>query len=333
MTTVNLDNQQLFVVISRLITVIQKYGGIVYGTTVRDMIRRSHVVGLFDISMPKPGEEDDSLFNMFEYGDIQINYRSREDLYKDETYRPDLYDRFLIPECINCFFPRENIDTFSNYLANNPELVSKFIYDKGTDINNIWSIKFEITPQIGGFFTDIIKISTKNKIELNILYGVNGINSISQLRKIDFFCDGLYLTSDNNLCLLSNTAKDLSEHHFLSKEILKANILKDISLKIARISTSASLNHIDNMIKKGWTIMISNNKITIEQIMVSQESLESICPICIENIDKDDIIYSRSCCKSSIFHWTCWKDFLKSTQEKCCPLCRSDVTSNNSEIY
>lgn len=306
-----LNNSNLFTIITKFITVIQKHGGIVFGETVRDIIRRNYISSLFKETIQELN------------GTI-----SQEEFFNDEKYLPEFIDRLLLPEQINCFFTKDKVNKFLYHIHSTLEFASKtidkiFIHSNG----NLYLKILEIQMLIGDFIIN-------PKIKVNLVYGEYVDNIIPPLKKLDFYCDSLYLTTDNNLCLLPYLIPHLStNYNFLENDNLKNKIIKDIYKKKAKISVLSKIKNIDEMIGKGWSIQfdLTNN---IEKIERKMNETNEICPLCIEDININEIMYIRNCCTSSIYHWDCWKNYYKSNiqESKFCLLCRTHINFNNTEI-
>ncbi len=306
-----LNNRKLFTIITKFITVIQKHGGIVFGETIRDIIRRNYISDLFKEQIKELNETI-----------------SEEDLFNDEEYLPEFIDRQLIPEQINCFFTKDKVNKFLYHIHSTLEFASKTINEKFIHSNGDLYLKIlEIQMLIGDIFVN-------PKIRVNLVYGEYVDNIIPPLKKLNFYCDALYLTTDNNLCMLPYLISHISiNNNFLDNEKIKGQIIKEIHKKIAKISVLSKTKNIDEMIEKGWSIQFDSTN-NMEQIQQKRNETNEICPLCIENIKKNDITYSRNCCTSSIYHWNCWKNYYNSDiqESKFCLLCRTHINLNNTEI-
>jgi hypothetical protein len=245
---------------------IQTTQGIIFGGYVRDRIIHDHYADLF-----------------YQNSENQ-NYR-----YGDPLFKPESLLRLLIPNDIDCFMHSSQIIVFKNILENNLLKIQEIhdaipcsIYfpDVGPHIlHTKWKITFATNP----ILKELLKFK-QIEVAIDILH-----SDIPNLKPpfgtIDFECNGIILTSDNDYKLADNIGKNLSPKDKLNK--INSIIEDIINLKAVVYYDNLPKYRIINMIKKNWTIKTRS-------FITEEKSDNDVCFICLDIVKNKHI--KLNCC-------------------------------------
>lgn len=288
--------------------ILKQCDGYIFGGFVRDSIIHNHYANLY---YQKHNLIED---NERELNNITIPLNK----YTDLEYYPEYKKRILIPSDIDIYLPNNNINQLINLLIdNNYKIISKkirqgrhyflnfddeigqnlthyilYIKPSFNKIHNILSSLILNTKEI----TKILKKINKNLFTIKLDIFTSNIKYDDPFfGKIDFECNGLYLTK-HGLSISNKLTNNLS---FLDKNNKIQLVIDDIINNKAKWVQPQDIKRIYKMVLKEWDV--NHNKIDIIQSMT-----EDICLICQDNINLIDC--KMKCC-NSYFHIKCFIQF------------------------
>ena len=298
-------NKTRWLMIKDLVANIQEAGGTIFGGAVRDSIIHDHYAELF-------------------YADCEIKDRFR---YNDALFKPETRLRLLIPNDIDCFLNDSQLDILKTKLTKQLYAVTESHRDRPAHIyfpdipdpikHTKWSISFAVNPLLD-------KLVEKNNytISLDILH-TNDTNVVPPFGTIDFECNAVILTSDNDYKLADIIGKGLTAKGKLTE---MNRIVEDIKkMRTTVIYNNLHKYRLDSMILKIWSIKTSC--MTLNHEIAKDE----LCLICLEDF-KSKANIKFNCCNGRMHYKKCAHKFLNSDCRNKCPMCRKYIYVQNDDI-
>jgi hypothetical protein len=355
-------SRKLYLLSKRIIELLQQNNGYIFGGAVRDTILHDHISNKFYkefnkiiekkknkklglnlelVSYSETESDNDSLSENENISSCSLDIDSDiildvEYSYQNSDLLPELSDRFLYPEDIDCLMSNDSKKIFLKNLNNNGLRHSRIflkplkIYIENTN-NSLTIERVKIFIDISPIIKNILKISFIPYVYVDIISKDNTDGIYPPFGGIDFECNSLILTPNNDLVLSSH----LSFYNDKCPKIrlLKIHsIIKDIENKIAKTVTRVPLYRTKKMQFKKWKICaefinidgIINYTLDVFENLNIKES----CPICLEDFIENDYYLRRSCCKNALFHQKCFSKIISSNVKKNCPFCNSELAES-----
>jgi hypothetical protein len=303
--------------------ILKNCDGYIFGGFVRDSILHNHYATLYY-----------QKHSLIEGNEIILNNPTIAlNKYTDLEYYPEYKNRILIPSDIDVYLPNNNINELINLLIeNNYKIISKKIrhgrhYFLNFDDNiaeNLTHHILYIKPSFNKIYNLLYRLILDIKEITNVLKKINKNLFIIKLDiftsnvkyddpffgKIDFECNGLYLTK-HGLSISNKLTNNLS---FLDKNNKLQLVINDIINNKAKWVQPLDIKRIYKMVLKEWIII--NNKIEI-----IHSSSDDICLICQDNINLIDC--KMKCC-NSYFHIKCFLEFDAINNKNKCIHCNQE---------
>lgn len=258
--------------------------------------------------------------------------------YNDTSVFSELNNRCIVPSDIDCFmktsqmkkmvtdFRKKDYDVKIN--SNSPANFYFFKNSQDESITNLKHAKMTITLKCNSLLSNIFNMSDFN-VEIDVIHidddNVDMYDILSS--NIDFECNSLIITSDNEYKLTKNLGSVLNPVEKIKKI---NNIISDIKKKKAVIvqnnaNDTIPLYRWEKMILKGWKTISPYFEI------ISGEEYSGHCIICHDNIDSEKYHIKDSGCDVR-FHMGCYLKMHRNEHFKGeCPMCKCYSFINKTE--
>jgi hypothetical protein len=252
-----------------------------------------------------------------------------QDKYNDATFLPKYAHRLLLPHDIDCFMYSDDMKTFikaiqaacyTTHVKRSRQ--AKFYFSRlsnnvDPNLEKITHTKLLIRPRIPKVLEDSIDVNVFT-VYLDILHtNDRDLDFFKTLTKnVDFECNGLIITPQNDYKLASSIGKFLNPMEKLEKikEIFD-NITNNIAKPVG-YESDISLYRYMKMISKGWTLKL--HPITIFR---STQTCDGHCLIC--HGDLQGCLIKDSQC-AALYHPLCFQKMIESSSfERQCPMCKA----------
>lgn len=287
-----------------IVQTIQEVNGCIFGGYVRDKIIHDYYATLF-----------------YQNPD-NINLK-----YADPFCDTKTILRLLLPSDIDCFMHTSQIKILKKKLEQKllsvEEIAIDFpcnIYFPDTPIDILhtkWKVTFNVHPLVSKLIG-----KTPFSIPIDILH-----STIPNLKPpfgtIDFECNALILTSDDEYKLAYEVGKNLPPKEKLEK--LNHIISNIIQKKTAVIYPKLPKYRIHHMAKKGWNI-----ETTKFELVKSVEEKE-VCFICLSQFTEPLSHIKFKCCNARMCYKTCSQKWFFHKYENC-PYCRNYLSIMEDDI-
>lgn len=292
--------------------IISINGACIFGGYVRDRIRHDHVAQQY-YSHPE-------LDNIGDRADIKK-------LYDDPEFLPELKDRFLVSQDIDCFMKTSDIEVFEKKLK---DARLRVIRKKQLNILEYLTVHdpdlrltcFDVGFDMNNLLNSMLPYEIRS---LNIRIDVVHIESIQNkdppFGNIDYECNALIIDSSKQIRLctqlpyLTAMIDPLARFEYLQK------IIKNIQQQTTKVVGKNIQRHrTHKMMSKGYTLISSNNKYVLSQNVDQEE----VCTLCLDKIDKAYKL-KRTCCNAS-YHNHCFQSMVTHENfNRSCPNCRDHM--------
>lgn len=290
-------SRSLYVMYRDVQELIQKHNGLIFGGYPRDMI-------LHDINAAK----------------FYVEY-STED-YQDPACAPELADRFLVPKDIDCFMSTETMEKFMVSLNDHYTIVSQTenvqllrYMDSTLDASlRLKKVRVEAKISPPGLRALLPHYLRNVSISIDIVNGANTSKLDPPYGLVDFYCNGIILTPDNEY--------RLSKHMYnitcaLTKRKLLDKVIEDISARKAVAAIRVPLYRTTKMMQRNWRI--EADKYTL----FKEPTPEDVCCICLQELKGYQL--KRHCCNIR-YHSKCYKTMTTfQDYNMLCPGCHDKV--------
>lgn len=235
--------------------------------------------------------------------------------YNDPLFMPETFSkRTIIPKDIDMFMPSDKIPVFKQNLEN-----LLLTMKTKSIVNNQFYFNFKHTKAEVIFAVNpIIKHLIDNKklvVNIDIIHSDN-----MQADDLDFECNGLWITPDNEFKLCPSLQANKSPRDKLQK---LNDIIGDILNNRAMIVSEHTMSYrIKRMIQKGWIVFGD----TVRSVLQKTVDPESVCLICLDEFT-NKIEINLNCCNAKM-HKCCATTFIHKGAHSC-PHCRNPLFFDN----
>lgn len=306
--------------VSRLIS---EAGGYIFGGFIRDSIIHDEAAKSFYSSVHNIDNSGDDIYH----------------LYNDKNILPEFNDRLLQINDIDCYMTTKELPNIEKILEKNQYYIEfkrekpvKFYFANGEEIQS----DLKLTKAIVKFKTNEVLQSVVNKydyyIKLDIIHGHTTSFEIYKTisANMDFECNSLILTPENNYIIAGSDFKSLDPIEKLKKIEYIISFIKEKKAVLFNKTNKFGVyeSRVEKMLKKGFSI-ITRNTINIKN------DGEQTCIICMNDISVK-LIHTKHIHCSARF---CVKCFIKlithENYKNDCPLCKRDcfVFGRELDLY
>lgn len=286
---------------------IQDTGGIIFGGYLRDKILKEHNSKLF----------------YKEEG-------AKQELFYNPEHLPELFDRMIIPNDIDCIMSMKQFDDFKDILKREKFALSD---SNESSRNNHWNIddtlltkksftvRFDVNSHIENLFSQ-----WKVYVDISVYEG----DVVAYPTYCDLACNSLIM-SNRQVFLNPNSCKGFSITE--SVELLN-DIINGIKEKKTKIASNISLDKEDQLADRALSMCMANNfRVTNENFsMVYRKSVndDNTCYICHELVERSFEV-KRTCCNGVTHAFCLTKLKEKSKNFYSCPHCRNVCEASDTD--
>lgn len=245
--------------------------------------------------------------------------------YNDETYIPETKNRLVIPTDIDVMIHSDKVTAFFDLLGKNQYQILKhssstlgYAFKEDIRLLDIKHDKVTIAPVVHPLMKTLFP---QISVEVDL---VHSDNYTDDMIRLDFQCNGVYITSNGDFTLNSELVFAY-RNPFAKKRILD-KIMSDICNMVAVKANEAMPHRVAKMLKKGWTL-----KGDIIQAEKYKSDGDEHCAICLDKF-KGDVAIKGLCCNGRL-HPKCYRKLIKNNRDSCIFCCHTlDIDSVDKEF-
>ena len=263
--------------------------------------------------------------------------------YEDKSFLPELSDRCLVANDIDCLMSDDNILILEDKLKSHglklirgsDKMLTSYCFpcdgEKIITRPNLKVLRAKVVFNVSPLFTNIIPIDIrKMSVKIDIVHAPSVVDIEPPFEILDFTCNTLILNDVDQIRVSYNIS---SKYEILERLNILNETVDDIINKRAKMINYAIIPNryrVNKMLHKGFTIYSSDKNIKISPNS-SHLTEEDICIICHDSFTRNSVC-KLDCC-AALYHRTCLKETIQAeTFRDECPMCREHIFSNDIDI-